>query len=118
MIMKVYSVFDKKACVYSAPFFQLNDGVALRSFIDLVNDKRSSVYQHAEDYVLDCIGSFEDDTALLVAVKPLTICTAISVQEPKEDPRQTTMFPPAIAPPVKTVPLNGNKKARRRAVKK
>lgn len=91
MKLNVYSIYDNKARCYSVPFFQQNDGVALRSFIDLVNDKRSAVYAHAEDYVLHQIGTFEDDTAVLGSMPPKILVTAASVQEVKEDPRQMTM---------------------------
>ena len=102
MIINVYSVYDLKARCYSTPFFQHNDGVALRSFIDLVNDTRSAIYAHAEDYTLNQIGTFNDDTGELISVKPKTLVTAASVQEPKEDPRQMQM--PLGSPGKNTVP--------------
>ena len=77
MIINVYSVYDLKARCYSTPFFQHNDGVALRSFIDLVNDTRSAIYAHAEDYTLNQIGTFNDDTGELISVKPKTLVTPL-----------------------------------------
>ena len=50
--MFVYSIYDKVAGVFNTPFFQLNDGVAIRSFMDLVRDEKSTVSRHPEDYEL------------------------------------------------------------------
>ena len=98
MIQKVFSVFDIKAACYSAPFFQHNDSVATRSFIDVVNDPKSAVYIHPEDYILREIGEFDDNTGVLKAIEPKTLVTASAVQRPKEDPRQTHMFGNGAAP--------------------
>lgn len=66
--MFMYSVYDKAAGSFNIPFFQLNDRVAIRSFMDLVRDERSQVSKHPEDYDLWCLGSF-DDASGLISVK-------------------------------------------------
>lgn len=91
MILKVYSVYDRKANVYGVPFFQLNNSVALRSFTDLVNDGRSTVCKHPEDYTLECIGEFDDSDGTLVSGKATEkVCNGLSVKKP-EEPNQVMM---------------------------
>ena len=65
MKVKVFSIFDEKARIFSNPFFMPHAGEALRSFGDLVQDKSSRIAKHPEDYKLyhlaeydDCSGSF------------------------------------------------------------
>lgn len=64
--MFVYSIYDKVAGVFNTPFFQVNDGVAIRSFMDLVRDEKSSVCRHPEDYELWLIGKFLDDCGRII----------------------------------------------------
>lgn len=64
--MFVYSIYDKVAGFFNTPFFQLNDGVAIRSFMDLVRDEKSSVSRHPEDYELWLIGKFLDDSGRII----------------------------------------------------
>ena len=66
--MKVYSIFDKKAGTYSNPFFCVSQGVALRSLMDLVADKRTSIAMHPEDFALYEVGSFDDVSGSLLPV--------------------------------------------------
>lgn len=70
MEMKVYSIFDKKAASYMSPFFMHQDGMARRSFGDLVNDKQHQlgVNKHPEDYSLYKLGTFDDISGKLNGV--------------------------------------------------
>lgn len=63
--MKVYSIRDIKAGTYGTPFFQPQDGVAVRSFIDLSMNADSVVGKHPEDFELWCIGEYDGDIGLL-----------------------------------------------------
>lgn len=92
MKLNIYSVFDSKAAHYGSPFFVANDGLALRSFGDLVNDPRSTVFAHCEDFTLHRIGSFEDGTAHLTPVNPIAVATAASLKKSVVDPNQLAMF--------------------------
>lgn len=67
---KIYSIFDEKAEIFSTPFFQQNDAMAIRSFQDLANDPNSTVHKHPEDYKLYEIGHFEDLSGLIVPIDP------------------------------------------------
>ena len=61
-MLNCYAIFDKKALSFATPFFAPRDAVAVRSFEDLVRDKRSLVSQHPEDFALHLVGSFEPET--------------------------------------------------------
>lgn len=69
MITKVFSVFDSKAQAYGVPFFAVNEGLAVRSFTDLVNDSRSTVNRYPDDFILYHVGQFDDSDGKLVALK-------------------------------------------------
>lgn len=79
MILRVFSVFDAKLAAYNVPFFARTEADAIRSFGDLVVDPRSRVAQHKEDYSLYCVGTFDDDTGLLVPTSPVCLMTASSI---------------------------------------
>lgn len=72
MKMFVYSVYDSAALVFAQPFFSAAEGVAARSFKDMVQaaDGANKVAQHPEDYVLFRIGMYDDATGLLEAEVP------------------------------------------------
>lgn len=84
-IYKVFSILDTKAGVFSTPFFQVNDAVAVRSFKDAVNDPTHTFYRNAEDYELHRLGDFDDSTGLVecdqeVASGRVFICNAMQVR--------------------------------------
>lgn len=60
MELKVFSIFDEKAKVFSNPFYMGHNGQALRAFSDLVQDKQSSIAKHPGDYKLYLLGTFND----------------------------------------------------------
>lgn len=66
-MLRAYSIFDKKSTSFNTPFFGLNDEVAMRSFDDLIRDKRTLVGQHPEDFGLFYIGLFEQESGELTA---------------------------------------------------
>jgi hypothetical protein len=62
MKTKVYSIYDKAAFIYNRPFHAVNVGVALRSFRDVYEDKRSDIAKHPEDFCLYEVGEYCDQT--------------------------------------------------------
>ena len=56
----LYVTYDSKAEIYTTPFYMLNEGSAVRSFIDIANDKSHPIGQHPEDYTLFCIGEYDE----------------------------------------------------------
>lgn len=98
MLMNAYSIFDNKALNYGAPWFQINDGVAIRVFADLANDLNTNVGRHPSDYILYAVGFYDDAKGELIPVSPLRhVRDAISLVElpsnplfPNTDNRLTT----------------------------
>lgn len=71
MILKAYCVFDVKALNYHQPFFALNDAVALRMIGDVVSDLNTSLGRHPRDYVVFCVGEFDDGRGQVTPYLPL-----------------------------------------------
>lgn len=67
MKLKVFSIHDVKAQVFSNPFYMGHDGQALRSFADLVNDEKSSINKHPEDYKLYGLADYDDISGAFVS---------------------------------------------------
>lgn len=71
MLLKAYSIYDRKALIYSPPFFSVSDGAAVRSLADLANDPSTTIGRHPSDYVLYCVGTFSDANGTLEPTAPL-----------------------------------------------
>lgn len=71
MIIKAYAIYDNKALQYHPPFFQHTDGAALRMLSELVNDTNTSIGRHPSDYVLYCVGQWDDATGSFEPISPL-----------------------------------------------
>lgn len=71
MLLKAYSIYDRKALQYHPPFFASTDGAAVRMLSDLVQDANSTVGRHPGDYVLYFVGSYSDSNGSLEPVSPL-----------------------------------------------
>lgn len=71
MMIQSYSIFDNKALQYHPPFFSSTDGAAVRMLSDLVNDPNSSVGRHPGDYVLYCVGTWDDQHGAFAPLSPL-----------------------------------------------
>lgn len=67
MVLNAYSILDRKAAAFMSPFFMHQDGLAHRSFGDLVNDKNHQlgVNRHPEDYALYKVGTWDDSSGKL-----------------------------------------------------
>lgn len=70
MILKTYSIFDRKAGVYLTPFFAVNDQVADRSFQALAKRPESTIASAPEDFSLYRIGEFCDDSGEITPSAP------------------------------------------------
>ncbi len=81
-MLTAYSIFDKKAATYNTPFFCINDGVACRSFSDLVRDHRSTVGQHPEDFALYRLGEFNDLEGIISPCAPTAVAEAVAFVPP------------------------------------
>lgn len=74
----MFSIRDIKANAYCNPFFMSARGEAVRAFADLVEDVKTGVNKHPEDYELFEIGEFDDCSGLLVPLNaPIFMHSAI-----------------------------------------
>lgn len=79
MKLNAYSIYDRKALQYHAPFFTHTDGSALRAFSDLANDMQTNIGRHPGDYVLYRVGQYEDSSAVLLGHEPAHVADALSL---------------------------------------
>lgn len=70
MVLKVFSIWDIKAELFSSPFFMGTRGEAVRAFKDLANDSQSSISRHPEDYRLMCLGEFDNEKGIFDCSNP------------------------------------------------
>lgn len=71
MMLKAYSIYDRKTLQYHPPFFASTDAGAVRSFSDLCNDTNTQVGAHPNDYVLYLVGDYDDQKGELIPCAPL-----------------------------------------------
>lgn len=62
--VNLYTIHDKRAGQYRAPFAMMSDGEAVRAFMDLLEDKNSLVGKHPRDFSLDKVGTWYQDDAV------------------------------------------------------
>jgi hypothetical protein len=70
VLLKAFSIFDNKAHIYHAPFFQSHLAMAMRMVEELVNDPKTMLHRHPGDYELIEVGSFDDSTGLMTDLNP------------------------------------------------
>jgi len=74
MITNLYTIYDKKSEVYNRPFHCLNHKVATRTAVDILHDETTEISRHPEDYLMLCIGHY-DDSKGLITMNELTSTT-------------------------------------------
>jgi hypothetical protein len=66
MILKIYAIHDSAANAYLPPFFQHNDGIAIRSFQDNVNStEENNLSKHPDQFTLFHIGEYDDSKGII-----------------------------------------------------
>ena len=86
MITNAYSLFDRKALIYSQPFYAPNDSVAMRTVGDACADPNTNLGRHPGDYVLFFVGSFDDQKGALVPLSPLVHIVDVLTLVPAPSP--------------------------------
>lgn len=66
----VFAVYDSKLQAFMLPWIAQNEQMAKRNFATVANDPGTQLCEHAEDFALYQIGTFEDETGHLEAVVP------------------------------------------------
>lgn len=88
MMLRAYSIFDNKALVYNPPFFAPTNGAAVRIMADTANDMSTSIGRHPNDYILYCVGHYDDSNGMMTPYSPLEhVIDAVSLVtiKPKGD---------------------------------
>lgn len=94
MILRAYSIFDSKALQYHPPFFASTHGAAVRSLSDLASDLNTNIGRHPGDYVLFCVGQYDDQKGQMIPCVPLEhVVDAIALVKNQ----QTHLFPETSA---------------------
>lgn len=62
MILKVFSLLDIKAGIYSPPFYMAAAGQAVRAVMELGADQGNQVGRHPADFQLVELGTWDDQT--------------------------------------------------------
>lgn len=70
MNTKIYTIHDSAVGAFLPPFFARSNGEAIRSFQDACNDPKSQFHSHRSDYMLVCIGEYDDATASITSQPP------------------------------------------------
>lgn len=116
MINHAYTIYDRKALVYSPPFFAVADGAAVRMFQDLVSDTGTQVGRHPGDFVLYRCGGYDSASGQLLPVTALEHIVDAMALVPREQPLPFDAQPMAPAGAAGfTVDANGEVKANGRA---
>jgi hypothetical protein len=79
----LYCVRDNKANVSAPPFVARNDAEAARMFRQAVNDKspENLLNRFAEDYELEMIGQFDEESGEICARANTTVVKAATIKE-------------------------------------
>lgn len=112
MMTQIFAVYDSKACYFGTPFFMPSTGAAVRMFSDLANDARSMVNRHPSDFVLYCIGNFDDNSGMVIATSPhISLGLGADFVVPKRvtAPELADMMPALREALVPNVDSNGGK---------
>ena len=82
MIIKLFSVYDKKTSAYGQPFHDIEEASAIRNFGDAVNDgsnPNNMWHKHPEDFSLCYVGSFDQEQGELLTDKVRSLVSASSL---------------------------------------
>lgn len=86
MKKKVFSIYDKKAELYNAPFMDVAVGPAERNFRMLVNDGKSIPSQYPADFELYLVAEYDEVTANYENMtEKVRVCGALDVKEKPQD---------------------------------
>lgn len=73
MKKNLYAVHDLKANVYGLPFVAVNTQIATRSFARACNDPSCDVGMYPNDFNLQQLGSFDDESGEIEPIKPIVV---------------------------------------------
>lgn len=65
MKLSIYSIYDSAVMAYTNPFVMQTDAQAIRAFADNVNDEKSQMNKHPEQFTLFRIARFDDSKGIV-----------------------------------------------------
>lgn len=60
--MKVFTLYDSKACTYLQPYYAVTRGAGLRMISDTLTDVDHHLRKHASDFTLFELGDFDQSS--------------------------------------------------------
>jgi len=97
MIHKAFSVKDLKAGAFAPPFFMPSVPPAIRAFGDAVLHRDELMSRHPDDFVLYCVGEFDDNLGLMAGYEvPEPVISARKVKDDHAASLATTPLEEAI----------------------
>lgn len=79
MNKSIFSIRDCKAETWAFPFQSDNNATAIRDFTTLVNDPRTLVGQHPEDFDLFLLGTFSPSDGVIRTEVPVHLANGKDV---------------------------------------
>lgn len=80
----VYSVYDRTAKLYAAPFIEKNDGTAMRAITDVMRDPNHQFVQHCNDYALVKIAEYDDETGAISPIENAGVVVEMATLAPND----------------------------------
>lgn len=80
-MQRAYAIYDRKAHVYSIPFFKQTDGEAVRMFMQASIDKNTNIFNYPSDYELQCVGEYQEDTGCFQNFAPTFLIRGDQAQQ-------------------------------------
>lgn len=77
--VKLYSVYDNKACIYQPINQYRTDDEAVRAFGVSCNDPNSNFFKFAEDFSMFYLGILDEDTGVIECHVPILVSTATAI---------------------------------------
>ncbi len=82
MILKMFSIYDRMSEIYQPPCYFHTVGHALRAFSSLFVNPESNYHIHAADFQVWEIGTFDDQTGIVVRNQKLhLICSGTEIKD-------------------------------------
>lgn len=65
----MFVIYDNKSELFSSPFFSVRKEAAVRDLLRAAQSDESEIYHSPADYDMYCIGTYEDETAVITTFK-------------------------------------------------
>lgn len=78
--MNIYTVRDSKLEAYLAPFFAVNDALAIRMMEDTAADPQTSFSKHPEDFQIFFIGVYDEKAGEIIPASHKSLGKVIDIK--------------------------------------